>query len=386
MKETVLPVASPTTFTIDQKVLADALVSISSALAKRSTLPILTNVKIEARHPFLTIAATNLEVYSKVELAAYVQSDGVFTVNYKELLDIIKPLKKSTLTLVAQEDSVLISGADMTVSLPTIDADEYPFEPSVKEENRLPESCVSLPVATFRQMVNAVYPAAAEDDTRPVFSGILFRLRQDVLTLVACDQHRLHLMRETLVGAGSWDRDLLLPARSLFEMVKRMPKQGEITLSSLSSAFATLTCGILTSHIREIEANYPRYEQIIPKTDDLETSLLVESTSLKAALLAIAPIAKDNSNIVRLYPHDGTLNVKAKRDGMVEPMSVLVSAATEGKELEGIYNYQYLIDVCSVAPASMLYCAWTTKHHASSLTLDRVPGFEAVVMQMDAAR
>lgn len=369
---------------IDQKALLEALSMLSAAISKRSTMPVLSNVKIESNERGVTLSATNLEVYCKIDVPATVESCGAITVSYKELLALVKPLKKASITLLSQQGKLSISCNRMQTELSTIGADQFPCEPQSLNVDLVDDKII-LPIATFRQMVNAVAPSATpEYYGRVVMTGMSMKLHKDNLTFACADSHRAHIFHEKIEGAGSWRNDWIFPAKILFDLIKKFPKSGDITLSIKSLSFVsfpTLTCGNITAYVKTIGGCYPDYEAIIPNKENLNISLSTSASSLLNALDIVALTATENSNIIHLCLN-GSLEIKAKRHAMDNPMSVQVEATTRGKETELLYNYVYLQDVLKICPVSNVHLACESALKASVVTLSELPGFMAVIMPM----
>jgi DNA polymerase-3 subunit beta len=317
-------------------------------------------------------------------------SPGSCTVNYKELMALIKPLKHQVLKLTMQEKTLSIEASGFTAPLSTMDASEYPAVPSVDEKTRIPLQSVTLPVATFRRLVNLVEYAAADDYTRPVFASVLVNLTDHVLEMAAADAFRLSVARETIPGSGSWPCSLLIPASELHKVIGKLPKQGVVTLSTESSAHTTITCGDLTVYIRLTEGNFPNFNMIIPR--ETAVNATIDTQGLKMALQSVKGIVQDSSNITRLHLN-GSLEVKATRDGMEKPMSVHVDALTSGQEMDILLNWKYINDVLAVNPGREIQMGFNMPGKGEKVsgkpvrvTFPDVPGFVGVLMPMHNSR
>lgn len=377
-------------FIISQKALLDALNAIASAISRRSTLPILHNVLIKASTLGVKLCATNLEMFATVRIPlpeTTIGDYGSVTVDHKELLALVKPLKNQMLYCSCQDNSLVIENDSLTVSLPGIDADEFPNEPTTNEKTKLAvQQTVTLPVETLRNAVNLVSYAAAPDDSRPVLTSIRVSLNKDTLELAAADAFRLACIKETVKDAGSWDFALLIPAVSLREAVKKFPKTENVTLSASSSDFATLTCGSLTMHIRLVDGTYPNLERVIPQEGTVIAE--VEVSALKSALQTVEPIVKDSSNITRLHIN-GAIDVLASRDGMTSPMVVHVPAETTnraGEETEIAFNWKYVMDILTAHPSGTVQFELTGPTKPGKVLYPDIPGFVGVIMPMHVNR
>ena len=373
-------------FIVSQKALVAALTAIAPAVTNRSTLPILGNVLIKASTLGVKLSATNLEMFAiaRIPLNETTIGDyGSYTVNFKELLALVKPLKNQMLYCSCQDNSLVIENDTLSVSLPGIDAGEFPCEPTPQEKTKfaIPQT-ITLPVETLRNAVNLVGYAAADDSSRPILTSIRVGLVNDTLELAAADAFRLARIQETVEGTGSWAFALLIPAVSLREAIKKCPKTGSVTLSASSSDFATITCGSLTVHTRLIDGSYPNFERIIPQEGTVIAE--VEVSALKSALQTVEPIVKDSSNITRLHIN-GAIDVLAQRDGMTSPMVVHVPAETTnraGEETEILFNWKYLMDILTAHPSGSVQFELTSATAPGKVLYPDIPGFTGVIMPM----
>jgi len=371
-------------FTIEQKVLLDALKSVGCAISKRSTLPILANVLFKAQYPLLTIATCNLEIWAQIDLPHQFKCDGDFTVNYSDLLEIIKPLKKDVKITFALQDNndLMISGGGLSVTLSTMDAKDMPYiDPLLGEQDQT----ITLPSATLKQMIVATAPAAATDESRPTLTGLLFSVRDDTLSVVGADSFHLHMIQQTL-ESPRWDDDVLIPAISLAALEKKLPKSGYVTLSlDRSRAQVKIVCGLTTFHVRTIEGNYPQWRHFLPENREYYTHVVIDAPSLKSAVEIMKPIAKDDSNITHFIAsyYEQTLTTQAQRDGMTQPMSIQLKASVGGPDLDIIFNYEYMLIALKIAGSSMITLSCTSFSRPAQMTVRTIPGLAIVLMPMD---
>ena len=377
-------------FTVNQKALVTALAALTPAPANRNTLEILKSVLITATHDGVTLATNDLEMHTRVSIPSNettIGEAGVCVVNYKELKDLVKPLKDETVWFTCQGIHLFVETDTLAVSLSTLPVEQFPCEPTPNEQTKLavPQT-ITLPLAKLREMTSLVSYAAATDDSRPIFLSIKMSLTNDTLELAAADAFRLARIKETVEGAGSWAFALLIPAYCLREALKKLPKVGDVTLTASAVSHVSLTCGERTMHIRLIDGNYPNFERIIPQ--DCKVLAEVEVKALKNALETVAPIVKDASNITRLHVN-GAIDILAQREGMEQPMVVHVPAETtnrEGEETEIIFNHKYLMDVLTAHPQGTVQFELTSATAPGKVLYPDVPGFTSVIMPMHINR
>jgi DNA polymerase III subunit beta len=379
-------------FCVNQKALVDKLTSIAPAISKRSPLPILSNVKIHASTLGVSLTATNLEmmITARVPLDdTNIYRQGETTTNYKELVEIVKPLKGQTLHFTYKDNGKLTLHAEgFAMELSAMSADEFPASPTDQGEQS-----VSLPVETFRNLVTLTGFAAATDESRPVMVSIYLNVEADYVTTAAADGFRLATCHEFVAGATAWAHPILMPAYSLLPLVKnsQFPKTGHMTISA-SATQVKLEVGGMTIVSRLIEGTFPNYKFIIPTPEKLTTSAIVQTADLLRALASVKAIARDASNITKLHIVEGYLQIEATRDGMAEPMIVKVHAQTEIEEpgYTMMVNWLYLNEVLEAAKKSGLLVTLSFQESSTkpmTVTLGASgDGFTYVLMPMHVNR
>ncbi len=376
--------------TIDQKRLKEALTPLKIGISTRTVLPILTCVLIEARDGAVAFRTTDLMTQSSVRETegVTINEDGACAVDYRRLLDCVKTLPKTALiSLIQRGTAVEVAAGKHTALISGQDAEDYPALPSArvvgetydvvldgvestyKTLDRLTQE-VSLDREALVEAVSHVTVAAAADESRPVFTGVHVELRQDVLTLVAADAFRLAQRELAVPGAGSWEHDLLIPAKPFLAAVKALPKKSTVSLradftqrqllrqkgepvafSSPSTAVGPLTlqAGNVTVQLRLLEGTYPNFRYILPKS--WRTRLVVGTQELFQALKAADLATRCNSNLLYVTVQEGAVQLVGKDEDGEQVVSNTLPAATNGPGLGIILNCQYLMDAIKVTNA-----------------------------------
>jgi DNA polymerase-3 subunit beta len=343
--------------TCKQQDLAKGLSIVGHAVSTRATLPILLNVRIAAEGDGVRLSATNLEIGITYRVSATVQEEGVITVPARLLTEFVGTLPQGDVTLALQQGghSLKVSGKGSQATIRGMDATEFPAIPTGEGG----ESPIELDAGELRKMISHVAFAAATDDARPVFTGVLARVRDDRLTFAAADSFRL-AVRTTGLLASSRGRvataagDILIPARTLAELAKILPDEGTVRMIVTPNRNQVL----FSSNGLELVSNllagqFPTYEAILPKSS--ATTVTIETEGFRAAAKRAAIFARDSANVVRLKIISGeaggltpgavTIEANAEEEG---DTTSTMDAAVDGSGLEIIFNVKYLTDVLGV--------------------------------------
>jgi DNA polymerase-3 subunit beta len=210
---------------------------------------------------------------------------------------------------------------------------------------------VVIDAALLKEMISEVAFAAADDDSRPVLTGVLVQVGNERITFAAADAFRLAVRTSPLPGDSKSRSDILIPARTLTELARILPSEGTVemivTPNRSQVLFHTENVDLLS---RLIEGTFPNYRQIIPK--EHTTRAVVETKEFAAAVKSVIPFARDSSNIARVKItggggegiEPGTFTVEATAEDVGHNVST-INAAVDGPDQQIIFNVKYLSEV-----------------------------------------
>lgn len=324
----------------ERDVLAEALSTAGRAVANRSTLPVLSGVRMELAGDQLTLTGSDLELTVSVQITVAGLADGVAVVPSRLLNDIVKALEPGAVEFETTDDSARIASGRSEFSLKPLPADEFPrVSPVEGDEVRFDADAL---VGALRQ----VLPAASTDDNRQILTGVLLAANPDAgvegLRLVATDSYRLAVVDLPGVSVLSSGKSVLVPSRALSELSKALGDGGQITLrlGERDASFATGGSDggvILTTRL--IEGDYPNYQGLIPQNQP--NLLTVNRESLIEALRRVKLLARD-ATPVRLQLSGNGLELRAVTQDVGEGTESLDATYT-GEELTVAFNPDYLL-------------------------------------------
>ena len=338
--------------TCKQQDLSRGLSIVSHAVSSRSTLPILANILLSTDNGRLRLYATNLEIGINCWIDAEVQEEGTTTVPAKLITDLVNSLPLASVDIVVPEDSHTMSIKSMrsSANIKGMDPSEFPLSPNTDGS----DPAVVVDAAQLKEMIAEVAFAAADDDSRPVLTGVLVQVSTGKMTFAAADAFRLAVRVSPLPDDTVLRNDILIPARTLIELSRILPSEGSVqmivTPNRSQVLFHTENIDLLS---RLIEGTFPNFRQIIPK--EHTTRAVVETKEFAAAVKSVAPFARDSSNIARIKINGGggngmepgALTIEATAEDVGNNVSI-INAAVDGPEQQIIFNVKYLAEVLSV--------------------------------------
>jgi DNA polymerase-3 subunit beta len=332
--------------TIERATLLRCLSHVQSVVERRNTIPILSNVLIEAEGDnSLRVMATDLDLQVIEHMEANVDSAGAITVSAHLLFDIARKLPEgSQVSLEAAENRMAIKAGRSRFSLPTLPRDDFP----VIVEGDLPTS-FELPAKTFADLIDRTRFAISTEETRYYLNGIFFHVSDDnepVLRAAATDGHRLARFTLPRPDGAEGMPDVIMPRKAVAELRKLLDESldGNVQID-LSASKVRFTLGgeggvVLTSKL--IDGTFPDYSRVIPTGND--KLLKLDPKSFHEGVDRVATIATEKTRAVKmgLDRDKVTLTVTSPDNGTATE-EVPAEYSSDGFEIG--FNAGYLKDI-----------------------------------------
>ncbi|HEV2944578.1 MAG TPA: DNA polymerase III subunit beta [Solirubrobacteraceae bacterium] len=319
--------------------LLNQLQTVTRVASTRSAVQALSGVMISAQEGSTAeLLATDMEIGLRVPLTAEIASPGAVVLPARLLLDVVRSLPASQLTLelrAAEQDVELISGS-ATFHLRTLRAEDFPTLPAPT-----PESRITLPAKAFVQTVSRVARSASRDETRPVLTGILMSASGQELRMVATDSYRLSVKQTALEEPLEGSLDANVPARALQELARIAQQAASESLAvSVGQNQVVFELGEIVLSSRLIDGQFPNYRQLLPES--VEHELRLASAEITGVAQRISLLAQKNAPL-RLSFREGELTVSAQTTDVGEA-SETIPVAFHGEPFEIGFNPEFLRD------------------------------------------
>lgn len=329
--------------------LENALNIVNKAISPSNTLPVLNNILIKAEGKKLYFASTNLEIAIQYHTDADVRNEGAITVPAKLITSYVSLLKEDSVELNLGAGATLeLKSKTSKTKIKGISADEFPLIPKVEKENTL-----TLPIKDLEKAITQTVFAASSNTTRPVLSGVLFKVDKDVLKLVATDSYRLAEKTIKLKTPVTFETASLIPARTVSELGKLLSKCSEKDVEiNFSKNQVLIKANNIELTSRLIEGKFPDYEKIIPKDSKSGAEVSVEELILVVKRVSL--FARENNNNIKLaVTNDGILQLSTEETKVGEEKAE-ISIKMTGENNKIALNSQYLLDVLTFVSESKI--------------------------------
>ncbi|MCY4499681.1 MAG: DNA polymerase III subunit beta [Rhodospirillaceae bacterium] len=334
--------------TIERAALLTALTHTQSVVEKRNTIPILSNVLVDADGGQLRLTATDLDLAIVDQAEADIATPGSTTTPAHTLYDIVRKLPEGAqIELVfgeeAGESRVSLVAGRSSFMLPCLPKEDFP----VIAEGELPHS-FSLPADLLIDVIDKTRFAVSTEETRYYLNGIyLHKAEVDgrlVLRAVATDGHRLAQVNAQLPEGASDIPGVIVPRKAVAEVRKLIDEGGLDIGISLSDSKIRFQVGesILTSKL--IDGTFPDYQRVIPDGND--KVMEVDAKVFAEAIDRVSTVSTEKSRAVKMSLEGGKATIAASSpDNASASEEIAVEYNSDNMEIG--FNSRYLLDIAS---------------------------------------
>ncbi|WP_172188168.1 DNA polymerase III subunit beta [Lentilactobacillus kribbianus] len=335
-------------FSINRPVFIKALNTVSRAISSKTTIPILTGLKLSADVTGLVLTGSNADVSIETTLAVedpdnqlVIQNPGAIVLPARFFTEIIKKLPEDTIELeVTDKFQTSIKSGQSAFTINGLDANNYPHLPEIDTNDS-----IILAADIFKEIVSETVIAVSNQESRPILTGVHFTIEGDSIMAVATDSHRLSQRKVILDHPVNGHYDFVVPGRSLTELTKMVDeKQTDITLLVTENQVLFML-GDTMFYSRLLEGNYPDTSRLIP--EDFDTQLQFEAHDLLAAIERASLLSHESrNNVVKLTiePNNHAVTIYGNSPDVGNVEEELEPKAVTGNNLEISFNPDYMKD------------------------------------------
>lgn len=341
---------------------------------KKSTIPVLANVLLEAKEGGLVLTCTDLEISIRSVCSAEIKRDGSTTLPMRRLLDYVRLLPDAELSLsVASDEATVLTCGRATTRISGIDPKNFPPLPD------MPEPLTRLPAAALAEAIHKTIISVASEESHYTLGAAQMVLEGKSLTIVSTDGHRLSLFTASQKLEGLEEKvEGLLPKKTMAELGRLLggsdPESEDEQVGSIEFAlddkhmFFRLGPRLFVSRLKT--GKFPDYTRVLPKDLDISLELSTEQTT--AVLRRVSQFADERSHPVRLDLEDGKLQFKATRsDAGTSEESLLVDY--DGGPFGVGFNALYILEFLGVCGSDKVLLRLKDPRTAAQM---EVPGLE----------
>ena len=333
-------------FKINRDHFANGLAQVLNVVGSKATMPILSNVLIEAEKDYISLTTTNLDLGIRCKIKAEVKETGSVTLPVKRLATIVRELPNVDVTLDASPNhQVKLTSGGSNFRIMGIGKEEFPPLPEFGDEK-----AYSLEQAELATMLKNVSYAQSTDETRYILNGVYFNFKDGKLSLVATDGRRLALTAKEMTVPASSAGAIILPAKTVSELLRLLDKGEKVKINfnerraSFQIATDKDTSGLIDSvylYSKVVEGNYPNYQQVIPK--ETHQRIKLERELFLQCIHRAALVCSEKANSVKIKLTSNLLEITAQSPDFGEAHESM-AIGYSGPDLQVAFNPAFVMD------------------------------------------
>ena len=368
-----------------QQNLSRALAIVGRAVATRSNLPVLQNVKISTEDGMLVLTGTNLDIAITTRIGAQVETEGEITIPARLLSDFVNSLPDDRIEIksVVEPLSVSLDCQRFSANINGTDPEEFPPIPTVDEG-----ATIKVDPQLLKDTVTHVAFAAATEDSRPVLTGIKVEVNQSDFTFAAADGFRLAVYEGKLLEPISEAMEFIIPAKALQE-VGRLIGTGDTAVEftvTPAGTHALFNIGNVEIVSQLMPGSFPNFRSLIPA--EYKNRVIVQNSDFSRAVKTSSIFARDGRGILRIHivndEDGGKLSISSRAEEVGDNQGE-IDGVVEGdvdEESRIAFNNKYLAEVLDVLGEGEVSFEITSASSPGVVRATGKEGYTHVVMPM----
>ena len=310
---------------------------------KKNSLPILSNILIEAKDNELTLSSTDMDISIIEKIDCNVLENGSTTINSQILYDIVRKIDdNSEIEIISNNGKLLTLRADDSrFSLASLPKEDFPIIDMDNSGNT-----IKINSKIIFKLIDKTKFAISNEETRYFLNGLYFNITKDqnnsIVTLVGTDGHRLAKFSHNIENDIDQLSGVIIPKKTIYELSKLLVEKDQNVLISISSNRIVFTIGNIIFISKLIDGSFPDYKRVIPK--DNSNILKINREILLSAIDRVSTIANDKSPVIKFKLLHNVLNLNTINNES-STASEDLKIKYDGDEIEIGFNSKYIMDI-----------------------------------------
>jgi DNA polymerase III subunit beta len=335
-------------FIIQRDKLVQSVQDVMKAVSSRTTIPILTGIKIVANSEGVTLTGSD----SDISIESFIPSEedgneiveilqtGSVVLQARFFSEIVKKLPMDIVEIeVGNHHATVIRSGKAEFSLNGLDAEEYPHLPQIVEEN-----IFKIPTDLLKAMVRQTVFAVSTSETRPILTGVNWKLEKGELICIATDSHRLALRKAMINTENQSTYNVVIPGKSLSELSKILDDTSDLVEIVITENQVLFKAKNLLFFSRLLDGNYPDTSRLIPSEN--KTNMTINSKDFLQAIDRASLLAKEaRNNVVKLSTLAGErIEISSNSPEIGKVSEEIQVSEINGEELKISFSAKYVMD------------------------------------------
>ncbi|MGG0740467.1 DNA polymerase III subunit beta [Niallia taxi] len=334
-------------FIIQKDQLVQSVQDVMKAITSRTTIPILTGIKIVATEEGVTLTGSDSDISiesfipreENETVIVEIQRPGSIVLQAKFFSEIVKKLPTSQVELEVDNLQTVIRSGKSEFNLNGLDSEEYPHLPQISEEN-----IFKIPTDLLKNIIKQTVFAVSTSETRPVLTGVNWKIENDDLICIATDSHRLALRKAKIDANTEQTFNIVIPGKSLNELNRILDDHNEPVEIVVTENQILFKAKHILFFSRLLEGNYPDTNRLIPT--ESKTEIVVNAKEFLQAIDRASLLAREGRNNVVKFSTIGqdVIEISSFTPEIGKVVEELVSESIHGEELKISFSAKYMMD------------------------------------------
>ncbi|WLR55136.1 DNA polymerase III subunit beta [Mesobacillus subterraneus] len=350
-------------FIIQRDSLLQSVQDVMKAVTSRTTIPILTGIKIVANEEGVTLTGSDSDI--SIESFIPKEEDGNEIVEIKQpgsivlqarfFSEIVKKLPTDTVEIEVNHNlQTIIRSGKSEFNLNGLDAEEYPHLPQISEEH-----VFKIPTDLLKGLIRQTVFSVSTSETRPILTGVNWKVENNELICIATDSHRLALRKAKLEAENTGSYNVVIPGKSLTELSKILDDSSESVDIVITENQVLFKAKHLLFFSRLLEGNYPDTGRLIPT--ESKTDVVVNTKEFLHAIDRASLLAREGRNNVVKFStiEGGAIEVSSNTPEIGTVVEEIQSQSIDGEDLKISFSAKYMMDALKALEGTEIQISFT---------------------------
>lgn len=360
---------------INRDVLLKPLSNVTGIVERRHTLPILSNLLLEAKNNNIQLTTTDLEMQISLNIKAELQEELSTTISAKKFLDICRSLPEAIdIDLISKDSRMTVKAGKSRFNLQTLPAADYPVMTKVSGDSIQ----IQLPQIELKRLLKQVEFAMAQQDIRYYLNGLLLEVDGSKLNLVGTDGHRLSFTSTTLTQSHE-KTDVILPRKTVIELIKLLEDSDEEVAIEIAAGQVNFSFGEMRLISKVIDGKFPDYHRVIPSAHG--NTFTANRVEILTAMQRASILSNEKYRGIRMVLSENNIKLISTNTEQEEAEEELEINYTQDS-LDIGFNVTYLIDVLNNTQQENINFSFADANSSCLITVPEDNDYKYVVMPM----
>lgn len=360
---------------INREVLLKPLINVTGIVERRHTLPILSNLLLNANNNNIQLTATDLEMQISLNIASEIKEPFSTTVSAKKFLDICRSLPEGIdIDMLGKDSRMTVKAGKSRFNLQTLPAADYPIMTKVSGETIK----IQISQLAFKRLLKQVEFAMAQQDIRYYLNGLLLEVNENKLNLVGTDGHRLSFTSATL-NQPYEKSEVILPRKTVIELIKLLDDSDEEVLIEVATGQVNFSFGEISLISKVIDGKFPDYNRVIPTAHG--NTFTANRVEILTAMQRASILSNEKYRGIRMVLSPNNLKLISTNTEQEEAEEELEISYNQ-ENLDIGFNVTYLIDVLNNTQQENINFSFADANSSCLITVPEDSDYKYVVMPM----